>query len=179
MSSKLIYKFFLISSIIRAVVSGNFCFLGGPFLTPVQTNVSFPFFTIVNSKLPRRGLEGLYSTSISPKTSDKSAATASALRLNTCQDLQNSTIILKSVLLSFFFTFFLVVSLISLAHVDSLVSDFLFFATLGIFSCLQITNVHWSQRVNREYFRMVITTRFLTKRGKRTEESVHLRTYYM
>jgi hypothetical protein len=49
--------------------------------------IPFPSFTIVNSKLPRRGLEGLYSTSISPKTSDKSAATASALRLNTCQDL--------------------------------------------------------------------------------------------
>jgi hypothetical protein len=53
----------------------------------IRIYIPFPFFTIVNSKLPRRGLEGLYSTSISPKTSDKSAATASALRLNTCQDL--------------------------------------------------------------------------------------------
>ena len=53
----------------------------------IRIYIPFPSFTIVNSKLPRRGLEGLYSTSISAKTSDKSAATASALRLNTCQDL--------------------------------------------------------------------------------------------
>lgn len=52
-----------------------------------QINLPFPHLTRVNSKLPRRGLEGLKSTSTSPKVWRKSATNVSALRLNTCQDL--------------------------------------------------------------------------------------------